>query len=141
MTRPLTLAALLVLSGGCIDRMILDGTIKSTRDASSAFDTLSDLEVAKLGAGSSIVQLEGMNKLAPDNEDALFLLTQSWVGYGGAFIEDEWEQAVDRGDDEGEQFRRHACREGVRARAHLRAAAARGPSPRPQARRRRTTGR
>ena len=103
---PLAMAALLFC--GCIDRMILDGTIKSTRDASSAFDTLPDLEVAKLGAGSSIVQLEGMNKLAPDNQDALFLLTQSWVGYGGAFIEDDWEQAVDRGDDDGEVY--HATR-------------------------------
>ena len=93
---------LILLNTGCIDRMILDGTLKSTRDAASAFDTLSDLEVAKLGAGASIVQLEGMNKLAPDNLDALFLLTQSWVGYGGAFIEDDWEQAVDRGDDQGE---------------------------------------
>jgi hypothetical protein len=96
------LAVLAVMLTGCIDRMILDGTIKSTREASSAFDTLSDLEVAKLGAGSSIVTLEGENKLAPDNLDGLFLLTQSWVGYGGAFIEDDWEQAVDRGDDEAE---------------------------------------
>lgn len=93
---------LAAISTGCIDRMILDGTLKSTRDASSAFDTLSDLEVAKLGAGSSLVQVEGMQKLAPDNEDAMFLLLQAWAGYGGAFIEDEWEQAYDREDDDAE---------------------------------------
>ena len=93
-----------VLSSGCIDRMILDGTIKSTRDASSAFDTLSDLEVAKIGAGSSLVTVEGMQKLAPDNEDAMFLLLQAWAGYGGAFIEDEWEQAYDRGDEDAENY-------------------------------------
>ena len=101
MRRMLVLGCSVVLVG-CIDRMILDGTLKSTRDASKAFDTLTDLEVAKLGAGSSLVQLEGMQQLAPDNEDALFLLTQSWAGYGAAFIEDEWEQAVDRGDDDQE---------------------------------------
>lgn len=95
---------------GCIDRMILDGTLKGTRDAASAFDTLSDVEVAKLGAGSSLVQVEGMLKLAPDNEDALFLLLQGWTGYAGAFIEDGWEQAYDRGDDDGE------AREAKRAR-------------------------
>ncbi len=82
--------------------MILDGTIKSTRDASGAFDTLSDLEVAKIAAGSSLVQIEGMQQLAPDNEDAMFLLLQAWTGFGGAFIEDEWEQAYDRGDDDAE---------------------------------------
>ncbi|MBS1148753.1 MAG: uncharacterized protein H6Q89_451 [Myxococcaceae bacterium] len=88
--------------------MILDGTIKSTRDASPAFDTLSDLEVAKIAAGSSLVQIEGMQQLAPDNEDALFLLVQAWTGFGGAFIEDEWEQAYDRGDEDAEGH--HATR-------------------------------
>ena len=87
---------------GCLDRIILDGTLQSTRAAARTFDTLSDLEVAKEGAGSSLVQIEGMWTLAPDNEDGLFLLTQSWTGYASAFIEDSWEQAVDREDDEGE---------------------------------------
>lgn len=91
-----------VLASGCLDRLLLDGTLESTRKAAKAFDTLSDLEVAKEGAGSSIVQVEGMQALAPDNQDALFLLTQSWTGYASAFIEDSWEQAVDKGDDEGE---------------------------------------
>jgi hypothetical protein len=109
--RLLLLAALVVLGTGCIDRMILDGTLKSTRDASKAFDTLTDLEVAKLGAGSSLVQLEGMQTLAPDNEDALFLLVQSWTGYANAFIEDEWEQAYDRGDDDQEAFHAHRALE------------------------------
>jgi hypothetical protein len=86
----------LAASACSLDRVILDGTLKSTRDAASAFDTLSDLEVAQSGAAASLVQLEGMQKLAPDNEDALFLLLQSWTGYGGAFIEDAWEQAYDR---------------------------------------------
>ncbi|MBX7097930.1 MAG: TRAP transporter TatT component family protein [Myxococcaceae bacterium] len=103
----LALVAALGLSG-CLDRMILDGTLKSTRDASKAFDTLSDLEVAKEGAGSSLVQLEGMQTLAPDNEDGLFLLVQGWTGYASAFIEDAWERAVDAGDDDGETL--HAGR-------------------------------
>lgn len=105
--RALPLLCLLSLSG-CLDRIILDGTLQSTRQAARAFDTLSDLEVAKEGAGSSLVQLEGMQTLAPDNEDALFLLAQSWTGYASAFIEDSWEQAVDREDDEGEAL--HAGR-------------------------------
>ncbi len=100
--RPLLAVMISVAASGCIDRMILDGTIKSTRDASPAFDTLSDLEVARIAAGSSLVQIEGMQQLAPDNEDAMFLLLQAWTGFGGAFIEDEWEQAYDRGDDDAE---------------------------------------
>ncbi len=98
----------LLTATGCLDRIILDGTLQSTRQAAKAFDTLSDLEVAKEGAGSSLVQIEGMQTLAPDNEDGLFLLTQSWTGYASAFIEDAWEQAVDKEDDDGEQY--HAGR-------------------------------
>ena len=98
-----SLLLVLLLGGtGCLDRIIIDGTLQSTRQAARTFDTLSDLEVAKEGAGSSLVQIEGMWTLAPDSEDALFLLTQSWTGYASAFIEDSWEQAVDREDEEGE---------------------------------------
>lgn len=98
-----TLLLLILFGGtGCLDRIILDGTLQSTRQAAKTFDTLSDLEVAKEGAGSSLVQLEGMWTLAPDSEDALFLLTQSWTGYASAFIEDSWEQAVDKEDEDGE---------------------------------------
>lgn len=110
MRLPLAVATILVCSG-CLDRIILDGTVKGTRDAAKAFDTLSDLEVAKEGAGSSLVQLEGMQTLAPDNEDALFLLTQGWTGYASAFIEDAWERAYDRGDDDEEAFQANRAKE------------------------------
>lgn len=108
MPRAALLAAFALVSSACLDRMILDGTLKSTRDAASAFDTLSDLEVAKTGAEASLVQIEGMQKLAPDNTDGLFLLLQSWSGYAGAFIEVDWERAVDKEDDEAETL--HATR-------------------------------
>jgi hypothetical protein len=97
-------AATVVVFSGCLDRILLDGTLKSTRDASRAFDTLTDLEVARLGAGSSLVSLEGMQSLAPDNEDALYLLANGWTGYAAAFIEDGWERAYDRGDEATEAF-------------------------------------
>jgi hypothetical protein len=102
MTRFIPLLALCLT--GCLDRIFLDGTLESTRKASGAFDTLSDLEVAKEGAGSSIVQVEGMLSLAPDSEDAMYLLTQAWTGYASAFIEDKWELAYDNGDDDEEAF-------------------------------------
>jgi hypothetical protein len=40
-----------------------------------------------------------MHRLAPANEDALFMLTQGWVGYGFAFAEDDMELATDAGDE------------------------------------------
>jgi hypothetical protein len=109
--RPALLLVAALAFSGCLDKIILEGTLKGTRDAAHVFDTLSDLEVAKEGAGSSIVTLEGELSMAPDNEDGLFLLTQSWVGYGGAFIEDAWERAYDRGDEDEEAFQADRARQ------------------------------
>lgn len=95
-------ALLLACSGCSLERVLLDGQLAATRKASKSFDTLTDLEVAKIGAGSSLVQLEGMHVLAPDQKDALFLLLQGYAGFASAFVEDEWEQAYDRGDDDAE---------------------------------------
>lgn len=79
---------------GCIKSMLTNGQISATREASSTFDTIADYELARSAASAGLVQFEGMHKLAPDNIDALFLLTKGWVGYGYAFPEDDYEAAV-----------------------------------------------
>ena len=48
--------------------------------------------------------------LAPDNTDALFMLTKGWVGYGFGFIEDEMEAAEDAGDDDLADYQRKRAR-------------------------------
>ena len=80
--------------------MLLDGQISATRDASGVLDTIGDYEVARGAAKAGLVQFEGMHKLSPNNEDALFSLTQAWVGYGFAFAEDDMEAAQDKGNDD-----------------------------------------
>jgi hypothetical protein len=95
-----------MLSTGCVKKMILDGTIESTRTASSAFDAVGDYELARAGAASGIVQFEGMHRLSPDNTDALFLLTKAWTGHGFAFAQDDMEAAQDAGDDAAAEYHR-----------------------------------
>ena len=109
--RSLLFLALALFATGCLDRVVVDGTLHSTRQASGAFDTLSDLEVARIGAGSNLVQIEGLQRLSPDNDDARFLLLKLWTGFASAFIEDEWEQAYDRGDDDTESAQSARARE------------------------------
>src|SRR5262245_21887007 len=97
------LVVVALFSSSCsLDRVLLDGQLKATRRASPSFDGLNDLEIAKSGAAAPLVQLEGMHVLAPDQPDALFLLLNGYTGYTSAFVEDEWEQAYDRGDDDAE---------------------------------------
>ncbi len=89
---PVVLASLLALSNvGCIKKALLNGQIESTRKAAVAADTLHDFELARHAAFAGLVQFEGMHKLAPDNTDALFLLTKGYSGAAFAFMEDEWE--------------------------------------------------
>lgn len=87
-------SALSMTQLGCIKSMLVNGQISSTRTAAGAFDSIADWELARSAASAGLVQFEGLHKLAPDNEDGLFLLVKSWVGYGFAFPEDEYEAAV-----------------------------------------------
>ena len=103
-------AALALGSTGCIKSTLTNGQISATREASAAFDTIGDYELARSAAQSGLVQFEGMHVLAPDNTDALFMLTKGWVGYGFAFVEDEMEAAEDAGDDDLADYHRKRAR-------------------------------
>lgn len=84
---------------GCLKTVLLNGQIKSTREGSSAVNTLHDYEVARAVAFAGIAQIEGMHQLGPNNTDALFMLTRSWGGIAFGFIEDDYERAVEAGDE------------------------------------------
>jgi hypothetical protein len=103
---PLAGAVLLfgLASTGCINAMLADGEIAATREASDALNVLADYELARSATQAGLVQFEGMHRLRPDNTDALFLLTQGWVGYGYAFPEEDYEDAVDRKDEEAASY-------------------------------------
>jgi tetratricopeptide (TPR) repeat protein len=107
----LALSGLLGLgSTGCIKSMLVNGQIASTRKASGALNTVGDYELARSAASAGLAQFEGMHNLAPDNEDALFLLTRSWVSYGYAFAEDDYEAASDAGDDDLAEYHKKRAR-------------------------------
>jgi hypothetical protein len=96
------LALAVLLNGtttGCIRKVLLDGTVSSTRRAASAIDTLQDFEVAKASGRAGLGTLEGMYKLSPGNRDDLYLLTKGWAGATTAFTEDEYELAEETKDD------------------------------------------
>ena len=96
----LAFAATLALgSTGCVKKMLLNGQIHSTRIGSGAADTIGDYEIARGAAAGGVLQFEGMHRLAPDNEDALFLLLRGWAGWGYAFAQDDYEVATLAGDE------------------------------------------
>jgi len=108
---PVALVGLLGMGNtGCIKKMLLDGQIESTRKGGTAFNTISDWEVARRAASAGIAQFEGMHYLAPYNENALLMLTRSWSGLGFGFIEDEMQQAQDKYGEGSEMVQYHKKR-------------------------------
>src|SRR5262245_6332456 len=91
-------AVIAATSSGCIKSMLLNGQIAGTRQGSVAVDGVTDFELAYKAASSGLVQFEGFHVLAPNNEDALFLLTKGYTGYAYGFVEDDFENAQDAGD-------------------------------------------
>lgn len=116
MTLPMRSASLLLglslLSASCIKKTLLNGQIESTRTASAAVDTLHDFEVANTVAYAGLAQFEGMHYLAPENENALFMLTKGWTGATFAFTEEMLDEAEDRGDVAAVEYHKARAIEG-----------------------------
>jgi hypothetical protein len=91
-------------STGCIGAILADSEIAATREASDALNVMADYELARAATQAGLAQFEGMHRLRPDNTDALFLLTQGWVGYGYAFPQEDYEDAVDRSDEDAADY-------------------------------------
>jgi hypothetical protein len=101
---------LALMSTGCIKQLILDGQIEGTRRASAAIETFSDYEVAQTAAYAGVTQFEGMHYLAPQNEDALYMLVRTWTSLTFAFIEDQLEQAEDTDGESSPLYAYHKAR-------------------------------
>jgi hypothetical protein len=99
-TGPLLVVAALALgSSGCVKKYMMDQQIHATRIGSGAADTIGDFEIARGAASGGVLTYEGMHRLAPDNDDALFMLLRGWAGWGYAFAEDDYEVAMVAGDE------------------------------------------
>ncbi len=104
MLAALLAAGLSLTATGCLKKILTDGQIKSTLTGSAGAQTIQDYEVAKAMAFAGLGQFEGMHYLAPDNPNALFLLTRSWAGVGYGFIEDDYEMAYEKEDEVNAEY-------------------------------------
>jgi len=101
----LAFVGLLALSNtGCLKKIMMDGQIKATRVGSGAADTIGDYEVIRSAAAAGVLQFEGMHRLAPDNEDGLFMLLRGWTGWGFGFAVDDYQVAELAGDDVAAEY-------------------------------------
>jgi hypothetical protein len=97
-------AALSLSTTGCVKNMLMSAQIHSTRVGSGASETIADYELVRGAATGGVLTYEGLHRLAPDNEEALFLLVRGWAGWGYAFADDDYEVALLAGDTAGAEY-------------------------------------
>ena len=75
-----------------------------------AIETQTDYDFARLGIPANLVQLDGLLRVAPDNERLLALASQGYASYAYGFVEDEMQQAESQGDLEAFDWQRARAR-------------------------------
>jgi hypothetical protein len=78
--------------------------------AAPAFEEQGDYEFARQAAPASIMQLEGVLLIEPEDERLLLATARAWTSYAFGFIEDDLELAENRGDLEGADHQRARAR-------------------------------
>ncbi len=105
--RHLTLAATvatLVGQAGCdLTRLTANSTANVFERAGGVLERHFDQELVGRALPSSIMQLEGVFSIVPDNERLGITLMRAYVSYTFGWVEDEMQIAQDRGDLEEEE--------------------------------------
>jgi hypothetical protein len=92
---------LLAFSSGCsVSKLAADTTASFMADAAPAARAHFDYESAGLSAAAGLVQLEGLHRISPDNEELTLTLAQAYVVYAFGWVGDEREAAMFAGDYE-----------------------------------------
>lgn len=101
---PVLLALLVTLGYGCdLTRFTASSTANMFGRASAGLEQHFDYELVGDALPGNILQLEGVFRIVPENEQLGLTLVRAYVSYGYGWVEDEMEQAQDRGDLEEEE--------------------------------------
>ncbi len=97
------------LSGCNINKIAADGTASLLDQAAPALDGLWDYELAGAGMPGTILQLEAIWSVSPDNEKLSLNLAKAYVGYSLGWVESEYEVAYAASDmDRADRLRQRA---------------------------------
>lgn len=92
-------AVLSLTSSACsVKQMAVDTQAEIMQTAFPVVEEQTDYEYARLAAPGNLMQIEGLLKVDPDNEQLLMLATQGYASYAYGFLEEEMEEAEHRGD-------------------------------------------
>ncbi|HVZ33304.1 MAG TPA: TRAP transporter TatT component family protein [Polyangiaceae bacterium] len=98
------------LGSGCsINKIAADGTASLMNEAAPALDGLWDYELVGAGMPGTILQLEALWSISPDNELLSLNLAKAYLGYTLGWVEAEYEKAYFASDmDKADRLRQRA---------------------------------
>lgn len=104
---PCALGALLTL-GACATSDQLSFALRATAEGERVLASMDDPETARLASASRLQRLEELLRVAPSDPRARMLLVRAWARHALLFLEDDLEDARDRGNNPDVQY--HALR-------------------------------
>jgi len=117
--RQVALASVLLVGASACDftKLTANQTVGLFERASAGVERHWDYELVGEASPGNILQLEGILRVTPDNQDLLLLTAQAYAAYAYGWVEDEAERAEEAGDyQESERLRERAMRMYRRAR-------------------------
>jgi len=106
------LAGWCVLTSGCnMTQLAVETQADVMAQAFPAIEEQTDYEFAREGIPANLVQIDGLLKVQPDNEQLLLLATQGFTSYAYGFVEDDMQRAELAGDLEASDRHRARARE------------------------------
>ncbi|HEU4408086.1 MAG TPA: TRAP transporter TatT component family protein [Polyangiaceae bacterium] len=103
-------AALLACAaaGGCAGGGFYEHELALAREGRAALASMADVEAARVATLARLERLEALARALPDEPRLRRLLLEGWAEYALLFVEDELEEAAERGDEAGARY--HALR-------------------------------
>lgn len=86
--------------------------IEQNQATARALGTVHDFEIARRAHAASLVELEGLHELDPDNQELLYALIRAWVTETELFTTDDLEAAIDRGEASEQMYQRRRVESG-----------------------------
>ncbi|MFT3925077.1 MAG: TRAP transporter TatT component family protein [Myxococcales bacterium] len=100
-TFPLSIVLIGSLLPGCnVGRIAANSSTKVAEAGSEGINGFWDYEIFGQAVPGAILQSEALVRSSPNNEDLLLGLAKSYVSYAYGWVQDDWEQADDKGDFE-----------------------------------------
>lgn len=101
--------ALALLAAGCASGGgELGLAVRMSAEGERVLASMDDLETARLASVAHLERLEELVRVAPDERRVRAMLVTAWARYALLFVEDDLEEARDRGDTPGASY--HAVR-------------------------------